>query len=141
GAGARRPAAARPSPANMGRLFREPLAWLRRERPEPLAAIAALGEPQLRRVVADTLEPAFTAGVLVLDGDRVRFSHPLLAAAAYEALTPISRQALHRRLAGGVEDPGQRAHHPALPAPGPGPGPVAALGEAAGQAPRRGGPR
>src|SRR4051812_42511890 len=88
-----------PVPVDLARLVRERLASRPPETAEPLAAVAALAEPARRLVEADgALDPAFAAGVLVLEGGRVRFAHPLLAAAAYEALPPGGRMALHRRL-------------------------------------------
>jgi DNA-binding CsgD family transcriptional regulator len=130
-----------PLPADLRRLVRDRLAALPPASAEPLAAVAALGEPPLR-LVADNaaLEPAFEAGVLVLDGDRVRFAHPLLAAAAYEAPRPARRRALHRRLAVLVDDPEQRARHLALGAEAPDEELAAVLDRAAEHAHRRGAP-
>ena len=84
-----------------------------------LAATAALSQPTLPLVTAlaggdEPLRPAFAAHVLELDGDRLRFSHPLLAAAAYEAVDPLSRRSLHRRLAAVVADEDERARLLAL---------------------------
>ena len=131
-----------PVPVDLARLLRERLASLPPGTAEPLAAVAALAEPARRFVEADgALDPAFAAGVLVLEGDRVRFAHPLLAAAAYEALPPAARLALHRRLADVVADPEQRARHLALGAVGPDPALAAVLDEAATRALARGHPR
>jgi hypothetical protein len=108
-----------PVPTDLGRLLRERLAALPPDTADPLAAVAALGEPPFRLVDGGgALDPAFEAGVLVLDGDRVRFAHPLLAAAAYDALPPHRRRTLHRRLADVVEDTEQRARQLALGADG-----------------------
>ncbi len=73
---------------------------------EALLYAAALADPRLH-VISRALESdaetslahAFAEGVAEVDGGRVRFSHPLLAAAAYET-TPERRRAAHRRLAG-----------------------------------------
>lgn len=59
------------------------------------------------------------ADVLVVDRGQVRFAHPLIAAAAYDALTGSERSALHRRLATVVSGPENRARHRALGAEGP----------------------
>ena len=40
---------------------------------------------------ADGLAPALEARVVELDGERIRFTHPLLAAGAYEAAAPLRR--------------------------------------------------
>ena len=50
--------------------------------------------------------------------ERVRFSHPLLAARVEAELDPRRRRSLHRRLAELVGDPEQRARHLALGANG-----------------------
>jgi DNA-binding CsgD family transcriptional regulator len=106
-----------------------------------LALVAALARPTVglvaRAVSAATLEPAFAAQVLVQDGDRIRFSHPLLAAAAYEGLDPLARLVLHRRLAGLLEGE-ESARHLGLAADGPDPAVAAALERASLQARTRG---
>jgi DNA-binding CsgD family transcriptional regulator len=110
---------------------------------EALAAAAALSQPTLRLVRAlaggdDALRPAFAADVLSVNGDQVRFTHPLLAAAAYEAVDPLSRRALHRRLAALVPDEDERAHQLALGADGPDGDVGDALERAAARAQERG---
>lgn len=129
-----------PVPADLERLVTERLRVLPAETKEPLAAVAALGEPTRDALDVDALEPAFTAGVLVLDGERVRFEHPLLASAAYSALPPHRRRALHRRLADLVDDPEERARHLALGAEGPDPSVATVLDGAALRARVRGAP-
>jgi len=86
----------------------------------PLAAVAALSQPTLDLLVAafpqhgEAIEAAIAAGVLERDGQRLRFSHPLLAAGAYARLDPDERKSVHRRLAELAPDPEQRARHRAL---------------------------
>jgi DNA-binding CsgD family transcriptional regulator len=129
-----------PVPDDLERLVAERLRVLPPETREPLAAVAALGEPTLEYADEPALEPAFAAGVLVLEGERIRFEHPLLAAAAYSALPPSRRRALHRRLADHVVDAEERARHLALGAEGPDPTLAAVLDEAALRARVRGAP-
>ena len=129
-----------PVPDDLERLVADRLHVLPVETKEALAAVAALGEPTLDRLDERVLEPAFAAGVLVLAGERVRFEHPLLAAAAYSALTPARRRALHRRLAELVDDGEERARHLALGAEGPDPAIAAVLDDAAQRARLRGAP-
>ena len=106
-----------------------------------LAPVAALTQPTLsvlgRAVGAEALGPAFDSRVLLLDGRRVRFSHPLLASAVYSGLDPFSRRELHRRLAGLVTGE-ERARHLALAAEGPDASVAAALERASTDALSRG---
>lgn len=93
-----------------------------------------------RAALARWLGEAERAGVLSLEGDMVRFTHPLLAAAAYSALTNSERRGLHRRLATLAPDPEAKARHLALAAEGPDPRVVDALDAAAAAALARGVP-
>ena len=102
--------------------------------------MAALAEPTLELVPEELLEPALADGVLVLEGDRFRFAHPLLATVAYRRLGPRARRALHRRLAELVQEPEQRARHLALGAEGRDPALAATLDAAAAHARARGAP-
>jgi DNA-binding CsgD family transcriptional regulator len=67
----------------------------------------------------DALDDAVDAGVLVVDGSRVRAAHPLLAAAAAKHSRVRERRELHRALAEVVDDDELRARHLALAARGP----------------------
>src|SRR5215472_4112069 len=61
------------------------------------------------------LRAAVTAGVVeVTDDQRIRFTHPLLAAVILASASPKERSDLHRRLAGLVGDPEERAAHLAM---------------------------
>ncbi len=55
------------------------------------------------------LTPALDARVIELDGERIRFTHPLLAAGVYDACSPLRRIEIHRRLAELLDDPEARA--------------------------------
>jgi DNA-binding CsgD family transcriptional regulator len=55
------------------------------------------------------LRPALEARVVELDKDRIRFTHPLLAAGAYETADPARRAEIHARLAEILDDPEARA--------------------------------
>jgi DNA-binding CsgD family transcriptional regulator len=117
---------------------------------EALLAVAALAEPTAElvhlAVAADPqegdrlLEDAEAADLLHIDGNRVRFTHPLLAAGVHAAASPAARRAMHRRLAGIVADPEERARHLARAAVRADTQTVAALDEAAALARRRGAP-
>jgi DNA-binding CsgD family transcriptional regulator len=89
---------------------------------------AALSRPTLElvRAGADVSDAdvataeAAAAGILVVEGDgRIRFSHPLLASAVYDAASAPTRRTLHRRLADVVVDPEERARHVAAAAAAP----------------------
>jgi DNA-binding NarL/FixJ family response regulator len=69
-------------------------------------------------VAAADLEAAVEADVLDVEGERVRFTHPLLAAAVLSRLLPETVRSVHRRIAAQVEDPEERARHLALGAEG-----------------------
>jgi DNA-binding CsgD family transcriptional regulator len=62
----------------------------------------------------EAVEDAVDAGVLVIDGARVRASHPLLAAVERKRSRPRERRELHLVLAGVVADEELRALHAAL---------------------------
>ncbi|WP_185976137.1 LuxR C-terminal-related transcriptional regulator [Mycolicibacterium sp. 018/SC-01/001] len=64
--------------------------------------------------VVELVERADAAGVLTLQGNRVRFSHPLLASGVYADAGSPARRAMHRRLAAVVTVPEVRARHLAL---------------------------
>jgi DNA-binding CsgD family transcriptional regulator len=89
----------------------------------------------------DGLAPALEARVVELDGERIRFTHPLLAAGVYEAGAPLRRVEVHRRLAELLEDPEARAWQLAAAADRPDESVASALEEAAWHARARGAPR
>ena len=62
----------------------------------------------------DALDHGIAAGVIELEGDRIRFTHPLLAAAVVSGIGPQRRRQIHARLAQVVIDPEERARHLAL---------------------------
>ena len=87
------------------------------------------------------LTPALEAYVVELDRDRIRFTHPLLAAGAYETGDPLRRHEIHVRLAELLEDPEARAWQLAASADQPDEAVAAVIEDAAGHAKRRGAPR
>jgi DNA-binding CsgD family transcriptional regulator len=66
----------------------------------------------------ELLEHAENRKVLTIDGNRLRFVHPILAYGVYIDATAAQRRAMHRRLAEIVEAPELRARHVALGATG-----------------------
>jgi len=84
------------------------------------------------------LGPALDAGIVELDGARVLFTHPLLAAGAYETADPLRRAGVHARLAELLEDPEARAWQLAAAVDEPDDAVAAALEDAARHARSRG---
>jgi DNA-binding CsgD family transcriptional regulator/DNA polymerase III delta prime subunit len=116
---------------------------------ETLLFTAALARPTVETLAAargdgaavrDGLEQAARAGVVELDGQRVRFSHPLLASICYDEAPPWRRREVHAGLATAVSDREEQARHLALAAEGPDPSVAAALDDAAPHALARGAP-
>jgi len=109
-----------------------------------LAAVAALAAPSvtvlepLSADVVDDIELAEQRGLVELAGDRIHFTHPLLAPASYAAMPLHRRRRLHRRLADLDVDLEERARHLALAATGPDEEIAAALDAAAARARVRG---
>ena len=108
-----------------------------------LRFVAALAEPTLEAVEtaigsAGGLEEALAADVIVREGRRLRFGHPLIAAVVQER-TPLGEwRAIHARLAELTDGPEQRARHLAAASEGPDEQVAAALEAAAGEAATRG---
>ncbi|OFW72089.1 MAG: hypothetical protein A2Y55_12545 [Actinobacteria bacterium RBG_16_68_12] len=92
------------------------------------------------RSVSTGLTTAVAAGVIELEGDRIAFTHPLLASAVYSEATEDRRREVHRRLAEVITDPEERARHLALATEGPDLDVATALEQAAHLARRRGAP-
>ncbi len=81
------------------------------------ALSAELTTTQLGAIAgSQAVEDAVDDGLLLVDGLRVRASHPLLAAAAKRRSRPRARRALHLELAGVVGDEELRARHLAFAA-------------------------
>ena len=111
--------------------------------PRRLLTVVALSPDlrlgQLRELAEDgALTEAVEAGVLVVDGEHVRASHPLIAAAAARDCPAPERRALHRRVADAVADDELRARHLALAAEEPDSALASTVSAAAATAARRG---
>jgi DNA-binding CsgD family transcriptional regulator len=133
-----------PLPASLESVVASRLGTLHARVRDTLVAVAALAAPSvvlleaLAPTTVDDIELARKRGVLELDGDRIRFSHPLLAPVCYTAMPAHRRRRLHRRLAELDVDGEERARHLALAATGPDEEIAAALETAAIQARNRG---
>ena len=136
-----------PVPDSLGRLLGTRLERLPRETRQVLLVAALAGRPTAdvvaraygeREQALAALELAAREGVVVLEGSRVRFSHPLFGSVCHEAAPVWRRQAVHRSLAGVVADPEERARHLALSTDRPDPGVASELDAATEHAAARG---
>ena len=136
-----------PVPRNLEAIARERVRGLSAGARLASLAAAALSRPTRALIIravapdgeaADNFLEAEEAGVLVVEGDRVRFTHPLLASAIYGTATSERRRRMHERLAEVVSDPEERARHLALSTTSPDEAVAAELERAATQAATRG---
>ena len=86
---------------------------------ESLDEVLAAGELDGSNASLRDLEPAVTAGLLVVAGRSVRFGHPLARSAVYQRAGPADRQSAHRALSRTARSPDRRAWHAAAAAVGP----------------------
>ena len=136
-----------PIPGTLLGLVGGPIRALSDSTQHALAVVAALAAPTVE-LVSDAigtraegpLKPAVDAHIVVLEGDRIRFAHPLHAVAARAGISPAVQRETHARLAQIVADPEQRARHLALATLQPDESVAVALEEAAERARARGAP-
>jgi DNA-binding CsgD family transcriptional regulator len=131
-----------PIPASLRALVRDRLGLLPPAAREATEVAAALSRPTVALVAAagGEVDEAVRAGVLELDGERVRFSHPLLSSVAYVQIPPTQKRRLHARLAELLTEPEERGRHLAVTVEEPDAEVAAALDEAAVRASARGAP-
>lgn len=136
-----------PIPANLKELLRTRLRGLSDGARQVARAAAALVLPTVGLVEAAVgpisdvgLAEAVAAGVLEADGDRLRFTHPLLGLAITAGQTPSRRRSLHARLATLAPSAEERARHLALATDGPDERVATAIEAAAEAARERGAP-
>ena len=142
-----RPGDPLPLPGDASVLLRERLARLPARTRGLLLAAAAHPRPTvtlLEAVIGDAdttavdVERSIRAGVIELEGEQVRFTHPLLASLCYADASPLRLRRTHSRLALVVDDPEARARHVALAAEGEGEDVARSLEAAAERAAGRG---
>jgi DNA-binding CsgD family transcriptional regulator len=134
-----------PIPKTLAGAMRERLDALSPGARAALLPVAALAQPTLGLVRAGAAEPtcideAIRAGVLQLDGDRLRFAHPLLDSLVYADASENERQAVHCALSRLVPDEEEQALHLARGTVEPDEAIAATLEAAADQAAARGHP-
>jgi DNA-binding CsgD family transcriptional regulator len=138
-------AGAIPVPESLGELLRQRLDALSNEARDALLLAAASTQPTstlVERAGGGTagLAEAVGAGVVQLDGERIRFAHPLLASVTYASATPWDRHDAHRRLAAAATEREERARHLALATDEPDEDVARTLEDAAEPAAARGAP-
>jgi DNA-binding CsgD family transcriptional regulator len=129
-------------PATLAEALEERLARLRADVRHAVLLAAAAGRPTARLVEqaagsSDGLAAAVDAGVLSVDGERLRFTHPLFASVAYDSVRPWERREAHLALAA-VAAGEERARNLALGTEEPDDGVAAELEEAAAAVAARG---
>ncbi len=137
-----------PVPGSLRTLLGERLADLAPALREVALAASALARPTVALVEASlrsadpaaALAGAVDAGVLEIDGDRLRFAHPLIASVVYADAPVAQRRALHARIAEVVVESEERARHLALAAEAPDGDVAAELDRAARSVRARGAP-
>jgi DNA-binding CsgD family transcriptional regulator len=135
-----------PLPSSLEELVRDRVAALPPAIRSLLGAVAAAERPTptvLARAVEGefALDEAIAAGAVALAPDGiVRFTHPLLASAVYDAIPPGRRAVVHTRLANTSSDIEERARNLALAAGEPDVKVARLLDEAAAHARARGAP-
>jgi ATP/maltotriose-dependent transcriptional regulator MalT len=82
--------------------------------PHPTLRILAESTGRSTESVLEALGEAEAQAVVAIDGNRVSFTHPVLAHGVYTDAAPRERRAMHRRLAQLVVEPELRARHLAL---------------------------
>ena len=113
-------------PASLSTLMARRLAELDDDAGDVLLAAACVAAPTVE-VVAQAcgtspahtvglLEQAEAAGIVVIEANRLRFTHPLLARHVYTGASAPRRRAMHRALAAVERQPELRARHLALSA-------------------------
>ena len=117
---------------------------------DALLATASLSVPTVQLVAQATdtkperlvelLGQAEAQAVVAIDGNQIRFTHPVLAHGVYSGASPHRRREMHRRLAELVTEPELRARHLALSDPTGEPQTLEALDVAAEIARARGAP-
>jgi DNA-binding CsgD family transcriptional regulator len=111
-------------PATLGDLVRDRTQRYSPDTQEVLLAAACVASPTVELTgaatgltntkVVDLLERPELDGLLNIDGNRLRFSHPLLAQSVYTHATAAQRRRMHRALAEVEPQPELKARHLAL---------------------------
>jgi DNA-binding NarL/FixJ family response regulator len=111
-----------PLPESVEALLAERIDGLAPDARRALIAVALSGDAKLLELDAvlgrDAIDAADRAGVVVVDGARIRAAHPLIGAVAQARADRRTLRELHGLLAGVAEDEEERSRHLALATPG-----------------------
>jgi DNA-binding NarL/FixJ family response regulator len=148
--GGRSPESEAALPATLAGLVRARIGRLEEDARNVLLAAACTAEPTVDLLARATgtgvertvelLEEPESHDIIRIDGNRVHFSHPLLARSVYTDAGPARRRRMHRALADVVTLPELRARHLGLATTRADPETLRALDEAADAALARGAP-
>jgi tetratricopeptide (TPR) repeat protein len=137
-------------PGTLADVVRARIGNLEPEVHDVLLAAACLATPTVELVgqaaavdhdrLIELLEAAERQGIVSIEGNRIRFTHPLLASGVYTDTAPEQRRLMHRRLAGAVDELELRARHLALASTTDDPETLETLDAAAASAQARGAP-
>ncbi|HET7666590.1 MAG TPA: AAA family ATPase [Mycobacterium sp.] len=137
-------------PSTLADLVRARIENLDPEVHDVLLAAACLATPTVKLVgdattadhdrFIELLEASERHGIIVIEGNRIRFAHPLLASGVYADATPAQRRTMHRRLADVIDEVELRARHLAMSSVTGDPDVLQALDQAAASAHARGAP-
>jgi DNA-binding NarL/FixJ family response regulator len=115
-----------PLPRTLADVVRARLNGLGPDVHDALLAASCMATPTVEQVsratisdddrLIELLEDAESKGIIAIDGNRIYFSHPLLARGIYTEAPPAQRRSMHRRLADIVDELELRARHLALAA-------------------------
>jgi DNA-binding CsgD family transcriptional regulator len=111
-------------PSTLAELVRARIGSLDPAAQEVLLAAACLASPTVELVgeaaavdhdrLIELLETSERRGIIAIEGNRIRFTHPLLASGVYADASPTQRRLMHRRLARVVDQLELRARHLAM---------------------------
>lgn len=115
-----------PLPSSLAELVHARVDGVHRDADHVLLAAACIASPTTELVAqaagmeidraVRVLDEAEDKGIVGIEGNRIRFTHPLLARGVYTRASPARRRAMHGRLAEVIDEPEVHARHLALAA-------------------------
>ena len=108
--------------------------------PNPTVDLLASVSGKTVEEIVGLLEVPETAGIVLVDGNRIGFTHPVLAHGVYSNAAPARRRHWHRAWSKVVSEPESEARHLALAATTSDPDTLRALDDAAAAVKARGAP-